>query len=74
MRTSAEFADMSDPTINRHFRRRWSETSPNESRRPVCETGTAAGTYQKRQNADTTALDRLSIAIETDWRRGRAAA
>ena len=70
---AARYAEMSDPTMNRNFNRRWEEPPQKESRRPECKSGTAANS-QKGCSMNNTGWLRLSTEIELEWRRRRCAA
>ena len=77
MTATRNYFAQSWPDENPSFRRRWSEPAPrNENRRPGWTPEAAAKSQSQhgRQLMDTTTWTRLSIAVLTDSRKGRAAA
>ncbi len=71
---TARYADMSDPTMNPQFRRKWEEPPRrNGNRRPGCKPEAAAEVEDEDETVDNTDWDNLSMAVLLAWRRGRAA-
>ncbi len=71
---SASHYAQSWPDENRQFRRRWTEPPlRNGNRRPEVKSEAAADVEDEYSGMNTADWRRLSMAIQQEWRRGRAA-
>lgn len=68
MRDAATAAAMSDPDLNRWFRRRWAEPAWPVPVHPAVD---SVGPAEQADDHDEADLDRLGLDLLSDYRHGR---